>query len=301
LPEELNKRNNRSSIFVDIVEGKKKILLVASSPHPDIKAIRSVVDKNSNYEFLLHIPGVDELPAQTLTNEKIDLYVLHQAPDQRGKTRDLFLRIAQSEKPMFIIVGKYSDLGLLAAQGAPLKIEGVPRDYDDVTPVINPAYNNFLISTETRSVVADYPPLSVPFGKIQIPLGSTALLFQRVGNIPTDKPLLAIDSRNNRKIGLLLGEGIWRWRLDEYGKAEETTGFDELFGKLLQYLSTSEEKRKQPRTGEDQPAGKPAPAALLCGARGGIEGHLPIPAAQQPDLYHRHRGHWRSWKIGSGH
>jgi hypothetical protein len=41
-----------------------------------------------------------------------------------------------------------------------------------------------------------------------------------------------------------LGEGLWRWRLDEYGKAEETTGFDELFGKLLQYLSTSEEKRK---------------------------------------------------------
>lgn len=244
LEEELNKRNNRTSIFVDVVEGKKKILLIASSPHPDIKAIRSVLDKNSNYEFLLHIPGVDELPAQILNNEKIDLYILHQVPDQRGKTRELFLRIAKTQIPMFVIVGRYSDLSLLAAQGAPLRIEGIPREYDEVTPVINPAYNNFLISSETRSVVADYPPLSVPFGKIQIPLGSTALLHQRIGSIGTDKPLLAIDTRNGRKIGLLLGEGIWRWRLDEYGKTEETKAFDELFGKLLQYLSTSDEKRK---------------------------------------------------------
>ncbi len=244
LPEELNKRNNRATIFVDVVEGKKKILLVASSPHPDIKAIRSVLEKNSNYEFLLHIPGVSEQTDKVLNEDKPDLVIFHQAPDQRGKTRELFLRFAKAQTSMLVILGKQSDFSLLVAQGIPIKLDGLPRDYDDVTPAINPAFNNFLITSETKSVVVDYPPVSVPFGKVQIPLSATALLYQRVGSLVTDKPLLAVEVRNNQKIGILLGEGIWRWRLDEFGQVEKTSGFDELLGKLLQYLSTSEDKTR---------------------------------------------------------
>ena len=63
-------RNNRSSVFIEVVEGKKKILVIASSPHPDIKALREVVDKNPNYEFLLHIPGVEEQPQQCCSRMK---------------------------------------------------------------------------------------------------------------------------------------------------------------------------------------------------------------------------------------
>jgi hypothetical protein len=40
---ESNLKNNRSSIFVEVVEGRKKILVIAPAPHPDIKAIRVVV------------------------------------------------------------------------------------------------------------------------------------------------------------------------------------------------------------------------------------------------------------------
>jgi hypothetical protein len=243
LPEELNKRNNRASIFIEVVEGKKKVLLVASAPHPDVKAIRSVVEKNTNYEFLLHIPGVTEQTNEVL-NDKIDLVVFHQSPDLRGRTRELFLQFAKKKTSMFVILGRQSDLQLLVANGVPLKLEGLPRDYDDVTPVVNPAFSSFTISSESKSLVADYPPVSVPFGRIQIPMTATALLFQKVGNITTDKPLLAVESTTDRKVGVLLGEGVWRWKLDEYSQSELANGFEELIGKLIQYLSTSEEKTK---------------------------------------------------------
>jgi len=36
LPQELNHRNNRASAYIEVVEGKKKILVIAPSPHPDI-------------------------------------------------------------------------------------------------------------------------------------------------------------------------------------------------------------------------------------------------------------------------
>ena len=73
--------------FNDVVDGKKKILFVSAAPHPDSKALREVVDKNSNYEFLLHIPGVSEQQASVLQPDQIDLVIFLQAPDLRGKTR----------------------------------------------------------------------------------------------------------------------------------------------------------------------------------------------------------------------
>jgi len=70
------------------------------------------------------------------------------------------------------------------------------------------------------------------------------LLFQRVGSVTTDKPLLAVTQQDDRKIGIMLGEGLWRWKLNEYDRTENTIAFDEIFGKLIQYLSTTEDKRR---------------------------------------------------------
>jgi hypothetical protein len=42
----------------------------------------------------------------------------------------------------------------------------------------------------------------------------------------------------------LVGEGLWRWRLNEFADHGNTEMFDELFSKLIQYLSTQEDRRK---------------------------------------------------------
>lgn len=243
-PSEHNTRNNRSTVFVEVVEGKKKILLVAYSPHPDIKALREVVDKNSNYEFLLHIPGISEQQASVLRPDQIDLAIFHQTPDLRGKTSAIFQSFVNSKTSLLFIFGQQSDLPLLSRQNLPIKFESAPRDYDEVTPVANPAFSNFSLSAETVSMLASYPPVSVHYGKVQIPLSATSLLYQRVGSLATEKPLLAIDIKDSRKTGIMLGEGLWRWRLNEFDRTENTAAFDEVFGKLIQFLSTTEDKRK---------------------------------------------------------
>lgn len=243
-PNEHNTKNNRSSVFVEIVEGKKKILLVAPTPHPDIKALREVIDKNSNYEFLLHIPGVSEQQASVLRPDNIDLAIFHQSPDLRSKTNNLFQSFANSRTSLFFILGQTSDLPGIARQNLPVKFDNAPRDFDEVTPVVNPAFSNFTLSAETNSVVASYPPVSVHYGKIQMPPTATPLLYQRVGSVSTEKPLIAIDVKDSRKIAFMLGEGLWRWRLNEFDRTESTAAFDEIFGKLIQFLSTTDDKRK---------------------------------------------------------
>jgi hypothetical protein len=55
---------------------------------------------------------------------------------------------------------------------------------------------------------------------------------------------LSVDVNDSRKIGIMLGEGLWRWKLNEYDRNENSAAFDELFGKLIQFLSTTDDKRK---------------------------------------------------------
>jgi hypothetical protein len=243
-PEERNVRNNRSSVFVEVVEGKKKILVVAPSPHPDIKSLREIVEKNSNYEFLLHIPGVSEQQASALRPDQIDVAIFHQSPDLRGRTNTLFQSFVNGKSSLLLILGQQSDLAQLTRQNMPIRFQGAPRDFDEVTPVINPAFQNFTIASESVNTVTEYPPVFVHFGKVQLSPSTTPLLYQKVGSVTTDKPLLAVDVRDNKKIGIMLGEGLWRWRLNEFQRYENTASFDELFGKLIQFLSTTDDKRR---------------------------------------------------------
>src|SRR5688572_5434745 len=241
---EINIQNNNASVFVEVVEGRKKILVVASSPHPDVKALREVIEKNSNYEFMLYTPSISDQQPNLFHPEEIDLVIFHQAPDVRGKTTTLFQQFASSKTSLLIILGQNSDLRQLVKQNMPVKFQDIPRDYDEVTPVVNSVFSSFIISPEANTTVVDYPPVSVPFGKVSVSLGASPLLFQRVGSVTTDKPLLAVTQQDERKIGVMLGEGLWRWKLNEFDRTENTAAFDEVFGKLIQYLSTTEDKRR---------------------------------------------------------
>ncbi len=240
---ERNRKNNYSSAFVDVVEGKKKILMIAPAPHPDIKAIRAVVEKNANYEFSVHIPGVMEATAEKLQLENIDLAIFHQALDYSGKTTPLFKRLIESNTGVLIILGNRSNIRQLTSNGIQLAFEN-PGQWDAITPVLNPDYKDFGFSDKINNLFARYPPISVPFGKFSYPAESNVLLYQRIGRVNTDRPLLYTTSNDNQKAAFLLGDGIWRWRLDEFAETQRTDGFDEVFSKLIQYLCTHDDKRK---------------------------------------------------------
>jgi hypothetical protein len=239
---EVNTKNNHSSIFVEVVSGRKKILVIAPAPHPDIKALRAVIEKNPNYEFLLHIQSVNEESLQ-LQPVDVDLVIFQQAIDENGKTAALYAKFNQSTTPVLSMLTSKSSLRQLAANGIPLTFENVGQT-DEIMPVINDQFRAFGLSENVNSIFAKYPPVSVPFGKLNYPPAAQVLLWQRIGNVTTNRPLMIIWEDANKKSAALIGEGIWRWRLNEYDDHASTGSFDEVFGKLIQYLSTKDDKRK---------------------------------------------------------
>jgi hypothetical protein len=223
---ETNLRNNNSSIFIEVVEGKKKIVLIAPAPHPDIKALKSVVEKNSNYEFIVHIPGVAEADAALLKPGAAELFIFHQVIDNSGKTAALFQTLYKSNASVLLMIGSNSNLRQLTAYQIPIQFESFGGQWDDVTPVVNSNFRDFSFSDNTNGIFARYPPADVPFGKFKWPTDASVLLYQRIGSIATDRPMLMVTwPDNNRKISVLIGEGIWRWRLTEFSDTGNTSSF----------------------------------------------------------------------------
>ena len=71
-PDEINPVNNEKDLFIEIIEGKEKILLVAPAPHPDIRAIRSALAQSENYQTDIYIPGL----TKTSPIDTFDLIIL---------------------------------------------------------------------------------------------------------------------------------------------------------------------------------------------------------------------------------
>lgn len=236
---ETNQRNNRANAFIEVVEGKKKIVLLAPSPHPDIKAIRTVIEGNYNYELVLHIPGLVEPEVST----KIDLVIAHQSPDLEGRTSALLAQYLRAGSSVLYMLGPQANIRQLPSLGVALGFEASTQR-DEVQPVPNPAFQELSFTEQVNTQVPRYPPISVPFGKPAFPATARMVLFQKIGSVNTDRPLLFVEEQEQRKSGVLLGDGVWKWRLSEFHETGKTAAFDELFSKLIQFLSTRDDRRK---------------------------------------------------------
>ncbi|MDA0193744.1 MAG: VWA domain-containing protein [Bacteroidetes bacterium] len=237
---EASVKNNYKDAYVEVIEGKEKILLVGLSPHPDMKAIAGVLEKNENYELEIHIPGLNDWK-----EEKYDLVIFHQAFDKYNKTNALITRFLDSETPLWLIAGNQTNINTFNQLNGVIQITVSRSQRDLVVPAFNRGFNRFSIEADNyQSSFADYPPVTVPFGKTELLQGAEVLLFQRVGSITTTKPLLSVFESGSKKVAVMLGEGFWQWRTTEFAKNDSQEAFDELITKLVQFLSAKDDKRR---------------------------------------------------------
>jgi hypothetical protein len=102
----------------------------------------------------------------------------------------------------------------------------------------------FKYTPEQATLLQKLPPVSVPFGEYKMGANTEVILYQKVGALITNKPLLAVNTEKNKKSAVMAGEGLWEWWLEEYNLTEKHEAVDDLVSKLVQYLSAKEDKRK---------------------------------------------------------
>lgn len=241
---EFSKENNTKSVYVEVIEGKEKILLIANAPHPDIKAIRSAIEKNKNYELHIYIPGLKMKDGKGYDNKaKYDLVVLHQFPNIKRNAALLLDKLKKQNIPFWYIVGGETNINTFNKMNPLLTIEGYRGQKDKVTAAFVDDFSLFTFPKEKKELIHKMSPIEVPFGNYNVRAGKV-LVNQQIGSVKSSKPLLIVGEIADVKSAVFVGTGLWKWRLQEGLLQSEEMAVDELVGKVIQYLSTKTDKRR---------------------------------------------------------
>ena len=236
---EVSTVNNNKEIFVDVLDARQKILILADSPHPDLSAIRTSMEKNKNYEV-----EVKYADSQTLNIASYDFIVLHQLPSIDRPSSTIFSAIKNNKKPVLFIVGSQTDIGKLNSTQNMLTIAGNTSSTNDVQASIASNFSLYKLDPAVETNLPRFAPILAPFGQFTEGPNTSVLAYQRIGKVDTKYPLLIFGETNGAKSALLAAENIWKWRLFDYLENKNHDIFEELLGKCIQYLSLKEDKRK---------------------------------------------------------
>lgn len=236
---EVTKANNYKDIFVEVLDARQKILLLAHGAHPDLSAMKSIITSNKNYEVDIHYPEDTDLNVN-----KYDLVVLHNLPSDKYPIAVELSNINRKKTPRLFVVGAQSSLSLVNKAQDNIKIAGNSSSLEDIQADVVRSFNSFTVDDQLGADLKRFPPLVAPFGQYTSPSGANVLLKQNIKKIETDYPLLSFMEKSGIKTGVLVGEGIWKWRLFDYLQNENYDIVTSVVNKTIQFLSTKADKRK---------------------------------------------------------
>ncbi|MDR2834724.1 MAG: hypothetical protein LBV69_00790 [Bacteroidales bacterium] len=238
LKDEISLENNVSTFVINVIDDRKKILLLANAPHPDISAIKSAIKENPDFD--VNVKYINSF-RENINN--FDLVILHQLPSNNNNLSKITAEIEKNKISVLYILGNNSSIATFNSINTGLQITKLSNNSDHVTPFLNTDFSTFSIDNNT-DFFNNLSPIQVFFGNYKFNTNYKTLLYQKTNNIKTDKPLIAFLDDNNPKIGFIIGDGLWKWRIDDYKNNTEHTNFNILINRIIQYMSIKQIKDK---------------------------------------------------------
>jgi hypothetical protein len=226
---EKNLANNQATAVTEVVDDRKNIVLVQASAHPDVGAIKRLLEGNARYSVNLADPGLMPNP------EAADLFIVHGMPVNQSQAGWL-KRLSDAGKPILHVSTLQTQRGLLGTlPGGASPAASVQSE--EVLPQPSADFTEIAFEPEVMRRISSFPPLKVAFGRWQSDATQKVFLKQRIGNIETPYPLYYLREVNNYRTVWLCGEGFWRWKLKEFALYGDAMATESLLFQSLQYLS----------------------------------------------------------------
>jgi hypothetical protein len=237
---EITTKNNSQTIFVEVIDGRQKILLAAAGPHPDLAAFKQVIELNKHYEVTVALAN----DLESIDPAKYSLVMLYQLPTFGYPANTLINKLKAQKVAVWYVVGAQTNLQGFNQSQNQLNFSRPNGALQEVFPYYQNNFTAYTLNAEALKQLESYDPLQVPFANMMIKGSYTAVLNQRIGKVNTQSPLLFFAENDGKKTGFLLGEGIWKWKLEEAKDENAYPLVAELISKTVQYLSVKDDKRK---------------------------------------------------------
>ncbi|CAM4158319.1 hypothetical protein SAMN06265348_105185 [Pedobacter westerhofensis] len=237
---EISLKNNVQRVIVEVIDDRQKVLIAAAGPHPDLAALKEAIALNKHYDVSLQ---TGEQLAHT-DPATFGLIVLYQLPSLSYDARGFLEKVRALKVPLWYIVGAQSNLSQFSQSQAGVSIAAGSRALLYAYSDINTANSVFDLDAASRKVIENFDPLQVSSGELKTFGDFQAVINQRRGKISTGLPQLFFMNVNGRKTGYLIGEGLWKWKFSEAKDNQLVPVFSSLMGKIVQYLSVRDDKRK---------------------------------------------------------
>jgi hypothetical protein len=227
---EKNTYNNVKNFAVEVIDQKTNIAIISELNHPDIGALKRAIETNSQRKVTIVKPN------EIKSLSDYNVLVLYQ-PSSNFKA--VFESNAIAGVNTFIITGVSTDFALLNQYQKSLvfKMSGQREDY------LGNFQSQFNLFALDDIGFDQFPPLQNSFGTITANANVSVLLSSKIRNIETNAPLLAFSENQGKRSAFLLGENIWKWRMQSHIDTKSYEKFDVFADKIIQYLSSNNSKK----------------------------------------------------------
>lgn len=234
---EITTVNNSRDLFIEVLDSRQKILLLAAAPHPDVQALREAIATNEAYAI-----EVELVNKFSKNIGEYNLIIFHQLPAQGGMGMNYVKTALDKNIPSLFIWGANTDFNAFNSLELGFALNNYRNSNTEVSGNISRSFSLFKLDQSQPEALSNFPPITIPFGDYKYSPAVQTFVHQQIGQIQTEKPLIAFNKKGELKVGLIAGEGIWRWRIAGFRQFQSHDFFNEVTSKMVQYMAAKEDK-----------------------------------------------------------
>lgn len=236
---EKNLRNNYKDFFVDVVDGTKQIEILSNFPHPDISAIKSMLEINKSFKVKLTLSD-----GNPNFSDKSDLLILYQIPNNYTNGKQIIDRAKLLGKSVLFMLGTQTNYNSFNQIQSSYKANVKGNIMQDYFPVFNTTFAKFYLKESTTASLPTLPPLSNYLINIEPTKEAHHLFLAKIGKIETSQPLVSMGYQDNMHIGVIAAENIWKWKLNNYLAKKNSEDVQDILEKIVNYLAVKKDKKQ---------------------------------------------------------
>ncbi len=248
---EATDKNNTRTFYLNVLDTKFNICLVAGTPSADVSAVSKAIttDKNIGLKKLIQISNDkfwnDEKPDLIDSADVLFLIDFPGAETSQNVLEKVTGAISQNKPFFFLLSGNvnFSKLNILQ-KFLPFTSTKNVNELIQVQPDLNQdSYSSNFSSSNSGKIFWDKLPPVTQFNLefISNP-GSNVLARSRIKNIPTGNPFIISSSIGRQRVFAILGGDIWRWQLQTAEKNPDF--FDNFINDIVKWLRTSDSQKQ---------------------------------------------------------